>query len=835
MPIVPAYQRDQKLRPNYQANWTVRANAEHFGAAIGRGLKGLGAGIHEANDAIANIRKLQADAVAKKAATEAKAETRELLHDPEKGYLNKKGSEAVEGQARFERELEEVTRKYTRDMPPSSRKQFDALHDRTIEQRKITGIKHKTNEATSVIRESSKFVMNDHVEEAAASYDNLEMIEICIEAGELELSQNRAGLEGWSDERLEQEKAAHTSTVLTTAMNAQLENKPAMALEFFKSNRDRMTPEDLAVLEPKVHELQIDTGARQLASGIMGTLRGAGSQDESGAPLAENGSPHMVTGQPDGSILHHEGQGNGRNINPGNIDDGLPSGDRGAIGTNDKSAPVDHGSVSLRYAGGKNISEAGASELRKFFLERTGLNASRIDGLSAPFAANLKALIEDAPPHMRDGIGIGAGFRTEEQQQRLHEKARDKYGAYADKWVRQPAISSYSQGRAVDLTFNGRPMSEAPREVRDWVHENSDRYGLHFPVGWQPGHIEPGAGGQGSTVISRMEGASGASLGPSREEIETRLAEIGDPLLRERTRKYIDARSKSVAASEARTRDEAARQLWNLVESNPELQVDDISSDIRHAAGPQIVEAAREYQADRRDPETDEDLLSGLNHYWASHPERFAREPLHVYRGQLSKADFRMLETRQNEIRKDSTEARRTGRIYADAYSQAERELQAAGLTMEGFDQSSNVRAHRVQARKISAFNNALKSEIDSFLRENDGIRPGHNEVQRMISRLLLPVVIREDEWFGDDFRDGWSPGDGRHLFESRFRPDDREVDVIVQYDAIPTGDRKQISEWLEEQNGIAPGKDQVVTYYEDILLARKQTWNPETFATTSK
>ena len=52
MAIVPNYKRSARLTPRYQRNIEVSANAEHMGAAVGRGLTGLGQGIGTAGKAL---------------------------------------------------------------------------------------------------------------------------------------------------------------------------------------------------------------------------------------------------------------------------------------------------------------------------------------------------------------------------------------------------------------------------------------------------------------------------------------------------------------------------------------------------------------------------------------------------------------------------------------------------------------------------------------------------------------------------------------------------------------------------------------------------------------
>jgi hypothetical protein len=52
----------------------------------------------------------------------------------------------------------------------------------------------------------------------------------------------------------------------------------------------------------------------------------------------------------------------------------------------------------------------------------------------------------------------------------------------ARKWVAPPGSSNHNHGEAVDLKY-GKGASE-------WVHANAEKYGLYFPMGHEPWHVE---------------------------------------------------------------------------------------------------------------------------------------------------------------------------------------------------------------------------------------------------------------------------------------------------------------------------------------------------------
>jgi hypothetical protein len=59
--------------------------------------------------------------------------------------------------------------------------------------------------------------------------------------------------------------------------------------------------------------------------------------------------------------------------------------------------------------------------------------------------------------------------------------------------IGMPGGSRHQHGLAVDLTYNGTMLrpGNVPPDVLSWVHANAGNFGLHFPMGHEPWHIEP--------------------------------------------------------------------------------------------------------------------------------------------------------------------------------------------------------------------------------------------------------------------------------------------------------------------------------------------------------
>lgn len=87
------------------------------------------------------------------------------------------------------------------------------------------------------------------------------------------------------------------------------------------------------------------------------------------------------------------------------------------------------------------------------------------------------------------GVKTFSGYRSDERQEVLWAQALSKYGseAAARKWVAKPAAlggkgSNHSRGIAADLDGSDSQFACA--------QANAARFGLRFPMSWEPWHVE---------------------------------------------------------------------------------------------------------------------------------------------------------------------------------------------------------------------------------------------------------------------------------------------------------------------------------------------------------
>lgn len=136
---------------------------------------------------------------------------------------------------------------------------------------------------------------------------------------------------------------------------------------------------------------------------------------------------------------------------------------------------------------------------------------SHVKGFNPDFASKLGPFLA-AAEQAGVPIRITSGFRPYERQKQLFAEAVKKYGSEkaARKYVAPPGKSNHQRGAAADLDIAN------PGPAQTWAHANAARFGLEFPMSWEPWHIEiPGAsrysGGSEPGILDQIV-ATGVNL-----------------------------------------------------------------------------------------------------------------------------------------------------------------------------------------------------------------------------------------------------------------------------------------------------------------------------------
>lgn len=759
MPTVPVYQSDVSLRPIYRQDLEPNATPDAFGASIGRGMQGLAAGLNQAGDAMARVKELEDVARAKDADNNYSNWLRERMYG-DNGFMTLEGRNAVDGRKAFEDEAAAKRKEFGADLTGGAARAYDTASQSRLQGVYGQSIVHTASERKSWFKDASSARVQTLANDALVNFNNPKMVAKNIAAGIMEIRETGA-LQGWDAATLKLKEGEYTSGVHKNVALRIAATDPIAAETYMKANADQMSGADQYELSNSLKTELIQEKSKREAEAILSDGRQPSTSAEPAQP-----------------------------------------------------------------ASGRSLGQAGPTRARAFLQSVSNKGPASVDNLDDSFATNLAAMMQDAPPDIRKGLGIYSGYRSPQRQAELFGAAVKKYGsvAAARRWVAPPGHSQHNEGRAVDLSFNGQSLSHAPQDVIDWVHENAGKYGLYFPMKHEPWHIEPmgtrGTRAFSATVAPRNNTIAPRSVAPSYDDIENRLAGIADPDVRDATRKRLYAVMEAQSKAQEQSERAAKAELWKYIDQGQ--TPDQVPMEVRQAAGMAAVSAAWSYQetaAKGRAVDSDQTLLYDMRRYAATNPTEFANYDLNDYRDRLSKEDIKELTGLQTNALSDQRKAKENGINITNAFSQADSQLAAVGITTTGKEGSEREAA----AKRVAEFQNQLAAQLEEFKRQNQNRPPNQLEIQSMINKLLLPVVIKTPSWSYNPFN-GFSGGTSEtngFVFDAAKRPDDATVDVVVKYTDIPIDLRRGIANDLENELGRKPSEEEVVQRYEDFVLNR--------------
>jgi hypothetical protein len=205
-----------------------------------------------------------------------------------------------------------------------------------------------------------------------------------------------------------------------------------------------------------------------------------------------------------------------------------------------------------------------------------------------------------------------------------------------------------------------------------------------------------------------------------------------------------------------------------------------------------------------------------MRRYAAEKPDGFAQIDLNDYRARLSPETFKELTGLQTSALKDRKKAGEDGMAVTAAFNQAQAALEGVGISTAGLDGKKRQEA----ADRIARFNNTLVAQMAEFKAANDGRNPNQVEVQQMINRLLLPVVLKAPSWSLNPFSgfSGEKVIDDKFLFEAGTRDADAAVGIAVPFETIPTDLKIAITADLTTELGRRPSEDEIALRYNELL-----------------
>ena len=760
MPVVPLYEdRGVRLDPGMNFRDGTRASGDMFGAQIGEALGNVGHGMKEAATTIAQAREFDDVSFAKDAHNKLMPALRNLQYGAD-GFMGKSGGNAVSGFSSFQARINETIRKYGEGLSPGALRKYMDAANASAEGVFSSAMVHVSNERKSWAIDLGNARIAEFANNALVNYGNPDEVNKNIAAGIMELRSTLAA-QGHPAEYIRQKELDYSSGTHKNIALRIAQSDAIKAQQYIDANRKFLSGADQ-------YELQGSVGKEAEAA----EDRDAALQFLSGQARTFDDAPEEATAAATGGTASRPGP------------------------TRDKAVLL--GKLAACH------------------------RADHVTNLDGAFATNLAALFQDAPEDIRKGLGIGSGYRSNERQIQLFENS-DKTG----KWVAFPQGyvkpngqvargSNHTHGTAVDLTYNGARLDKAPQAVIDYVHQNAARYGLRFPMGYEPWHVEPVSDRAGAgTVVASSDRVTARSSMPSYSDIEKYLLTIPDPKRRDRVRQTIGTMMELRTKQEEQNQKAAKAELFRFVETGNDP--DDAPFDLKMQAGMDAITSARNYYAKTLEGPnipTDEVLLRDMRLYAASNPDEFAKLDINDYRDRLSKSDARAMDDLKVGIINDARKAREEGVNITTAFAMAKDQLEAVGIPTSGDRDAED-------KKNLAEFQNSLYAEMGKFEKDNPGKKPTPTEIYGMISTLLLRGTIKTPRssfnpasWVGSSTsnKEGW-------LFQARKLPEGSTWEFTTKITDVPAQLRDGIKLNLEQKLGYKPSDAEVVREYLAFLM----------------
>jgi hypothetical protein len=143
-------------------------------------------------------------------------------------------------------------------------------------------------------------------------------------------------------------------------------------------------------------------------------------------------------------------------------------------------------------------------------------------GLDPEFRTRLSAMYRAMPPELREQLKITSGWRSLATQAELYRTGRP--GMVARPTPNAPHV----RGEAVDFWGMG---GFANTPAGQWVHQNARRFGLHFPMSYEPWHVQTDPSYRGPSFLGQQPApqAAGPQAAPGGPQDPSKPPPVGMP------------------------------------------------------------------------------------------------------------------------------------------------------------------------------------------------------------------------------------------------------------------------------------------------------------------
>ncbi|GAA3112807.1 hypothetical protein GCM10010520_66240 [Rhizobium viscosum] len=844
MPTVPTYQDTQQhvaLRPEYTEGFTVQADAEAFGSAIGKGMQGLATGMGTLGEAVVEVEKLDNANAAKDAQTKLNDWQRDGLYG-KSGFLTLTGRAAVEGRAAFEKLAEQKRAEFGKSLTPGAARIYEETSRASMNTLLDSTIRHTFDQRKAWFAETSANSIKSAGAGAVAVYSDPAKVDAEIGKGVAEI-EHQGHMQGWSRERLDQERARFVSDTTKNVALGIANDSAIKAEQYVKDAGDRMLSADstalLKSLQPAVTEEKARQNTTDIIAGLPPTYTGA--PDANAAPTAATPNADSGTGgQPQTGGPVQPSTAGARTT--GLETDGAGSGTGGArtLGAprsaGKTAAPqIARSQTTGQQPAGPQVSTtqtpprqpSGLEDFRTVAATLTFPGKAKDDLAVASFVRNAAGttVAPSLQPWLTDVTGAILG--TAPAGSTAADATSFRHFGLPTQTPRPGDIVVLGPPQSKGAGRNGGNAPDDREKGQIGIFRGYDADGNILVLGRDPrraGETALTAHAASQVIGFRTSGTVDEktmtlpNYNPeSLRRIEESLNSIADPALRAATEAQLNGYTVSLKKAIDAQRVQVQEWANNEVIADPTFDPTKLPVHIQQAIGPSGMLALRDYKEKVRaygQPATDTQTLYDLQTEFARDPAAFSQIDLLGYRSKLSDKDWEKVTGWRQMALTDQRKARLESLDINSAFELAKPQLESLGFFAQdgGFATSYSV-PHRV-----AEFRLALLDQMDVFKDKNDGQNPTQSDIQKMINRLLFPIVISSP----GSFVTGWTPTKKQgYLYQANALADDQSYDIAVEYEDIPRDLRQSIEADLTKKNRRKPSQDEIVSEYETSILNR--------------
>jgi muramidase (phage lysozyme) len=247
---VPLYQDSQDrvaLRPEYTETLVGGATADAFGSAIGKGLQSVASGMDVAAEAVQRVQQMRNEAVVSDGANQWLQAKDKLLYDPDTGYANTQGRQAVEQFDAYQKSVQGLKRDIVAKMSPAQVSLFNKQVAPYETDALRSGYIKKAEETKKWLLQEHTAAAENFSQQAIQTPEDETRWNSFVGRGLQEIDA-RGAKEGWGEQRTQLERATYISNVRLQSALRINESDPIKAAKYATDHVSEITPQDHMVL-----------------------------------------------------------------------------------------------------------------------------------------------------------------------------------------------------------------------------------------------------------------------------------------------------------------------------------------------------------------------------------------------------------------------------------------------------------------------------------------------------------------------------------------------------------------------------------------------------------